>query len=165
MNEFPILLQQLHESETHLAKEFRRVATREAVEQDVYYLGHRMATMCDSHAEKLRAVGERHGADLDPPEDSSAIGKLLGSLQHTASEMVGRNPDAGLLLLRDLRELYLMAQEASIHWIALGQVAQAVRDPDLLGLVSELHTETITQIKWLKTKIREATPPILVVPV
>jgi hypothetical protein len=75
---------------------------------------------------------------------------------------MGRRPESGLLLLRDLRELYLMAEEANIHWLALGQVAQAVRDHDLLDEVSDLHKQTLTQIKWLKTRIKEAAPQVLV---
>lgn len=65
-------------------------------------------------------------------------------------------------MLRDLRELYLMAEEADVHWLALGQVAQAVRDHNLLDEVSDLHKQTLTQIKWLKTKLKEPTPQVLV---
>jgi hypothetical protein len=65
-------------------------------------------------------------------------------------------------LLRDLRQLFLMAHEANIHWIALGQVAQAVRDHDLLDEVTALHKQTLTQIKWLKTRIKEVSPQVLV---
>ena len=43
----------------------------------------------------------------------------------------------------------------------LREVAQAVRDHDLLDQVSLLHKQTLTQIKWLKTRIREATPQVL----
>jgi hypothetical protein len=85
-------------------------------------------------------------------------------MRQKASEMLGRRPESGMLLLRDLRQLYLMAEEVNIHWIALGQVAQAIRDHDLLGEVSLLHKQTLTQIKWLKTRIKESSPQVLVVP-
>lgn len=55
---------------------------------------------------------------------------VLAGIRHQAAEVTGRRPEAGLLLLRDLRQLFLMAHEAGICWIALGQVAQAVRDHD-----------------------------------
>lgn len=87
---------------------------------------------------------------------------VLAGLRHKTSEMVGRRPEAGVLLLRDLRQLYLMAQEANVRWLALGQVAQAVRHHDLLDEVSDLHKQTLTQIKWLKTRLKEATPQVLV---
>jgi hypothetical protein len=42
-------------------------------------------------------------------------------------------------------------------------VAQATRDGDLLTLVDELHRETLTQIKWLKTQAKLASPQALTV--
>jgi hypothetical protein len=94
---------------------------------------------------------------------STVLQGVYHSHQATAAavqvnNIIGRRPEAGLLLLRDLRQLFLMAQEANIHWIALGQVAQAVRDHELLDEVSALHKQTLTQIKWLKTRIKEVVP-------
>lgn len=43
----------------------------------------------------------------------------------------------------------------------LGQVAQALRDHELLAKVSTLHGENLTQTKWIKTRIKEATPQAL----
>jgi hypothetical protein len=51
----------------------------------------------------------------------------------------------------------------SFHWIIAGQLAQAKRDPELLALVDELHRETLTQIKWLKTQVKQASPQALAV--
>jgi hypothetical protein len=45
--------------------------------------------------------------------------------------------------------------------LALGQVAQAIPDQHLLDQVSVPHKQTLTQIKWLKTRITEACPQIL----
>jgi hypothetical protein len=56
-----------------------------------------------------------------------------------------------------------MAEEVNLLWITMGQVAQAVRDHDLLDEVSLLHKQTLTQIKWLKTRVREAAPQALLV--
>jgi hypothetical protein len=56
-----------------------------------------------------------------------------------------------------------MAEEANIHWLVLGQVAQAVRDENLLDEVSALHKQVLRQIKWLKTRIKESSPQALVV--
>jgi hypothetical protein len=51
----------------------------------------------------------------------------------------------------------------SFHWLVAGQLAQATRDEELLGLVDELHRETLTQIKWLKTQVKQASPQALAV--
>lgn len=61
------------------------------------------------------------------------------ALRHKLSQLLGRRPESGLLLLRSLRQLYLQAQEVSFHWIVAGQLAQAVRDGELLAAVDELH--------------------------
>jgi hypothetical protein len=45
--------------------------------------------------------------------------------------------------------------------LGLGQVAQAKRDRELLQTVDILHRQLLTQIKWLKTRLKEASPQIL----
>jgi len=68
---------------------------------------------------------------------------------------------SGLLLLRDLRNLYLSAQEAEIDWVILAQAAQAVRDRELLQVVSLCHEEAEARGKWLRTRIKESAPQVL----
>jgi hypothetical protein len=46
--------------------------------------------------------------------------------------------------------------------MVLGQIAQATRDAELLATVDLLHRETLTQIKWLKSQVKEAAPQALV---
>jgi hypothetical protein len=161
MNKIGQLLDDLHDAETDLAHQYRVVAERQAAEQDVYYLCHTLARRADEHAERVRVIAERFGARLSEP-GTDRMTNVLSGIRHKASEIIGRRPEAGLLLLRDLRQLFLMAQEANIHWIVLGQVAQAVRDHELLNEVSAQHKQTLTQIKWLKTRIKEASPQVLV---
>lgn len=161
MNKIGMLLDDLHDAETDLAHEYRIVAERQAAEQDVYYMCHTLAQQADEHAEHVRRVAERFDKSLSEPGDR--LENVMAGLRHKTSELLGRRPATGLLLLRDLRQLFLMAQEVNIHWIALGQVAQAVRDHDLLDEVSDLHKQTLTQIKWLKTRIKEDSPQVLAV--
>jgi hypothetical protein len=161
VNKIGQLLDDLHDAETDLAHEYRVVAERQAAEQDVYYLCHTLAKQADEHAEHVRGIADKFGKQLSEP-GAERLTNVLAGMRHKTSELLGRRPESGLLLLRDLRQLYLMAEEANIHWLALGQVAQAVRDHDLLDEVSDLHKQTLTQIKWLKTRIKEATPQVLV---
>jgi hypothetical protein len=161
MNKIGQLLDDLHDAEHDLAHQYRVVAERHATTQDIYYLCHTLARQADEHAAQVRQVAAKFGKELSEP-GADRLSNVLAGVRHKTSELMGRRSMSGLLLLRDLRELFLMAQEANIHWIALGQVAQAVRDHDLLDEVSALHKETLTQIKWLKTRIKEATPQVLV---
>jgi hypothetical protein len=161
MNKIGQLLDDLHDAETDLAHQYRVVAERQAAEHDVYYLCHTLAKQADEHAEHVRRIADHFGKELSEP-GGDRLTNVLAGMRHKTSELLGRRPEAGLLLLRDLRQLYLMAEEANIHWIALGQVAQAVRDQELLDEVAGLHKQTLTQIKWLKTRIKEAAPQVLV---
>jgi hypothetical protein len=74
------------------------------------------------------------------------------------SELLGRHPEPGVLLLRDLRELYA---EASINWVILGQGAQAARDAELLAAVSHCHAQTLRGMKWTVTRLKVASPQVL----
>jgi hypothetical protein len=86
---------------------------------------------------------------------------ILEALRRTSSHLVGRSAASGLLLLRDLRNLYLTAQEAEIAWVILVQAARAVRDRDLLAVATECHEEAETRGKWLRTRIKETCPQVL----
>ncbi|MEU6323342.1 hypothetical protein [Streptomyces sp. NPDC047009] len=161
MNKIGLLLSELHDAETDLASEFRAVADRQAADHGTHYTCLTLAQQCDAHAARVREAADRHAKGLSEPHESQTLATALGAIRHKTSELVGRRPQSGLLLLRDLRKLYLMAEAVNVHWILLGQVAQAVQDPGLLDEVTVLHKETLTQIKWLKTRLKEAAPQVL----
>jgi hypothetical protein len=156
-------LKELHEAETELAEEFRTVGERHAAEHDVYHVCATLAKQCHAHAEQLRPAAARYDEQLpeqEPPEPGEG---LLAGLRRKGSELTGRQPPAGVLLLRDLRRLYLMAQECEIDWVMVSQAAKAARDQELLGTVTECMEQTAVQVKWLKTRIKEAAPQTLTV--
>ena len=86
---------------------------------------------------------------------------LLETVRRKSSELLGRSEASGLLLLADLRSLYLSAQEAEITWVILLQAAKAVRDRDLLETATSCQHEAETRGKWLRTRIKEASPQVL----
>jgi hypothetical protein len=86
---------------------------------------------------------------------------LAARVRERGAELLGRRPEAGLLLLRDLRDLHLSAARASVAWTVLGQGAQAVRDEELLQVVTACHPETIRTLKWTVQKLKEASPQVL----
>ncbi|MDP9293702.1 MAG: hypothetical protein M3O90_04620, partial [Actinomycetota bacterium] len=69
----------------------------------------------------------------------------------------------GLGLLRDLHDLYLMATECDLAWTLVGQAAQGARDRELLDVVARCEGETAIQLKWLRTRMKQAAPQALVV--
>lgn len=78
----------------------------------------------------------------------------------------GEGPE-GLVLLRDLRALHLAATENSLHWEMLAQTAQtaqtaqATRDERLLELASACHPQTLRQMRWTNTLIKQLSPQVL----
>jgi hypothetical protein len=162
VNKIGLALKELYRAEEDLADEYVKVGERLAVEHEVYYACKRFAQQCHLHAETLRAYADRYDEQLPPADDAEVGETTTAALRHKVAELLGRRPESGLLLLRSLRQLYLQAQEVSFHWIVAGQIAQATRDPKLLSVVDRLHRETLTQIKWLKSQVKEASPQALV---
>jgi hypothetical protein len=66
-------------------------------------------------------------------------------------------------LIRDLQDLYLMAAECDICWTVVRQAARGVRDEDLQHVVQTCEGETATQLKWLRTRMKQAAPQALIV--
>jgi hypothetical protein len=163
VNKVGMALKELYRAEEELADEYVRVGERLAAEHDVWYDCKRFAEQCHAHADAIRPFASAHEEQLPPADDATVGETTTAALRHKLSEALGRRPESGLLLLRSLRQLYLQAQEVSFHWIVAGQLAQATRDHELLAVVDELHRETLTQIKWLKTQVKQSSPQALVV--
>jgi hypothetical protein len=158
------LLEQIHDAERDLADDYTTVGERHAADHDVYHLCHSLARQCGRHAERLAPAAERYGEHVDEDDnDPDAWGLVLESMRHKASELFGRRPEAGILLLHDLRRLFLAAENVAALWVMAGQAAQAKRDRELLQIVTECHTETDVQVKALMTHIKVSSPQALAV--
>ena len=162
MNKIGLAFRELYDAEENLADEYVKAGERLASEHEVFYGCKRFAQQCHLHANTLRRHSERYEQDLPTADDSEVGETTTAALRHRLAELLGRRPESGLLLLRSLRQLYLQAQEVSCQWIILGQIAQATRDQELLSTVDRLHRETLTQIKWLKAQLKQASPQALV---
>jgi hypothetical protein len=163
MKKVAVAIESLQAAELDLAEELRKVGERHAVEHDLYHLSQTLASQCEAHVEKLRPFADRYGAKRDDePEEGGVIGDLLESARHKMSELIGRQP-TGVLLLNDLRHLFITTQDVGILWVIVAQVAQALRDSELLAISTECHTESIVQMHWLLTRIKEAAPQALTV--
>lgn len=159
MNAIGNVLSELHHGETRLADELLATGERHRTEHEIYHVAHDVERWSREHLHRLAGIGPRYGQDLPgSPRDPD---HLLGGLRDRAAEIVGRRPEPGLLVLRDLRTLYLMASDNSLHWEMLAQAAQARRDADLLQLVTACHPQTLRQIRWANTLIKTMSPQIL----
>jgi hypothetical protein len=160
MSKLAIAIREVHHAETELHDELLALGERHRTDHDVYHLTRTLAQFAQANLAALAPHGERYGADLDP-EAADGSSSLMAGLREKTSELLGRRPEAGLLLLRDMRKLYLVACEASIDWVILGQGAQGARDQDLVGVVSSCHPQTLRTVRWTTTKLKESSPQIL----
>ncbi|MFF9061112.1 hypothetical protein ACIRPQ_21145 [Streptomyces sp. NPDC101213] len=160
MNGIALTLRALHHGERHLAGQLTTVAERHRADHEIHHVATDLAGWSREHVRRLADAGGAHGLDLDDSTGASAPG-VLSTLREKAAESVGRRPEPGLLLLRDLRQLHLDATGNSLHWEMLAQAAQATRDGDLLALASACHPQTLRQLRWTNTMIKTLSPQIL----
>lgn len=160
MNGITFTLRALHHGEQRLADELTAVAERHRAEHEVHHVATDLARWSRDHVRGVADAGRDHGLNLADPAGPDTTG-LLSTLREKAAEAVGRRPEPGLLLLRDLRVLHLAATENSLHWEMLAQAAQATRDDELLALASACHPRTLRQLRWTNTMIKTLSPQIL----
>ena len=154
-------IEDVHEAESELATQLRSVGERHASEADLYHLGHTLARQCAEHGRRLAPFAERYGAAPIDEHDGTESPRVVEALRRTGAKLIGKSEASGLLLLRDLRHLYLAAQNAEIAWVILLQAARAVRDPELIEAATECHEEAEARGKWVRTRIKESCPQVL----
>jgi hypothetical protein len=141
----------LHRTQTTLGDAFGQVADAHRDEADVFHTCRRLAGQCAEHARRLEPFARCYAEDApDEPE-------------RLHSELFRGTRSGGVGLLRDLHDLYLMAAECDMCWTVVGQAAQGARDEELLAVVRRCEGETAIQLKWLRTRMKQAAPQALVV--
>jgi len=141
----------LHQAQANLADAFRQVADTHHEEPDILHLCRQQAKVCDAHAERLHPFAQRYAEDA--PQEPDRL----------HSQLFRGTRTGGIGLLRDLQDLYLMAAECDICWTVVGQAAYGARDRDLIDVVNQCESETTIQLKWVRTRIRQAAAQALVV--
>ena len=154
-----LVLRELHRSEIALARFLLRVAERHRVEHEIYHMAHDLAGWSHRHAAEIAAAGEMFGVRLS--ESPAKTTMLAAAVRKEVSELIGRRPAPGLLLVADLRRIQLKATAVSIDWDLLAQAAQVLREPVLLQLSQGCHPETLRQIDWANTMVKQLSPQVL----
>ncbi len=155
------VLRELHHGESELEREFLTVGQRHRTEHEVRHLSTDLARWSQQNLEAISRLADQHGSLLTDTGDSQNDRGMLAELREKTATLIGRQPVPGLLLLHDLRELYLMASRNSVNWTMLGQAVQATRDHALLNVVTSCHTRTLRQVKWCNATIKSDSPQIL----
>ena len=147
----PVYLGLLRKAEQMLASSYRQVAEGHGAEPDVYHLCQALAQQCDQHERALAPVTERYGDQPDDePERLHAVG-----ITSTRTGPVG--------LIRDLQDLYLLANLVDVTWMMVKQAALALRDDQLVAVVGQCEAQIKVQLGWLITRMKQAAPQALII--
>jgi hypothetical protein len=155
-----VAVEHVAQAEQDLADALLKLGERHKSDHDAYHLTRMLERWSQTHLAALQPFAERYEADIDDARTGEGSGPLAG-LRENGAELTGRRPEGGLLLLRDVRQLHLLAAAASIDWTILGQAAQAAKASDLLDCVSRCHPETLRTLRWTVTKLKESAPQAL----
>jgi hypothetical protein len=156
-----LAISEVAHAEEELAQELLKVGERHRADHDVYHLTRQLSRWSQGHVAALEQQAERYGEDVDTDGIGRDSAGPLAAVREKTAELLGRRPAAGLLLLRDLRNIHLLAAEASLNWTLLGQAAQAAKDSELLECVTLCHPETLRTMRWSLTKLKAAAPQVL----
>jgi allophanate hydrolase subunit 1 len=155
-----LALHELHRSENELAERLLRASDRHEVDHEIHYVARDLARWSQEHVRLLAQAAQRYETHLDPePRGESA---LMERVRDRVSEAVGREPQASLLLLVDLREIYTSAAGVSVDWELVAQAAQGVKDAELVALSKRCHPDNLRQMRWANSKLKESATQILV---
>src|SRR4051794_18904404 len=159
MSKLPLVLRELHRSETSLARQLLAVADRHKADQEIFHVARDIARWPRIHVRRLSEVGRDHGVRLDPdPRWQLPAASELSQLISTA---LSRRSEPGLLLLADLRRLHRKAAGVSLDWELLAQAAQAMRQQPLLDLAQDCHPQTLRQMRWANAHLKISSPQII----
>lgn len=155
-----LALRELHRSENDLAHELFQVSERHRTDHEIYHVARDITAWSQRHVREIAEIAERYGEQLDH-EPQGEFG-VMEKLRDKGSELVGRAKTPGLLLLRDLREVYMKAAGVSVDWELLAQAAQGIKHTDLLELAQRCHPDTLRQMRWANAQLKVQATQVLV---
>jgi hypothetical protein len=156
-----VVLKDLQGDENELALALDRLADRHRADHEVFHVGHELARWSDRHVQEIASLTDTFGEDLVPGPDPTP--HLVDQARRWVSERSGRSAEMELVMVRDLRDVYLRASGVLTDWEMIGQAAQAIVHHELLELATRCQAETKRQATWANAKIKESSTQALVV--
>jgi hypothetical protein len=159
MSKLPLMLRELHRSETNLARDLLALSDRHRADHEIHHVARDIAQWSQIHVRRITEVGRDYGTKLKakPRWDYGP----LNTLTQRAGSALRRRPEAGLLLLADLRRLHRTAAGVSLDWELLAQAAQAMKEQPLLDLAQDCHPQTLRQMRWANAHLKISSPQII----
>lgn len=155
-----LAIRELHRSENDLRHELLQVSDRHKADHEVFHVTRDLASWAGYHVRDLAHIGKDYDLDLNPEAEGES--KVLGFVREKTSELTGRMSAPGMLMLRDLRELYMKASGVSIDWELLAQAAQGAKQAELLQLAERCHPETLRTARWTNSKLKVSATQVLI---
>jgi hypothetical protein len=152
-------IEELHRSENGLYSVLLSMSDRHKADHEVFHVTRDMARWSEQHVAELAEAGREFGLELD--HEAKEPSGLLEALQQKASELSGRSPAPGLLLLADLRHLFREASGTSLDWELLAQGAQGAKNKQLLDFAERCNPQTKRVANLAEAKLKESSPQVL----
>jgi hypothetical protein len=152
------VLREVHVGEVDLEHELRLLGERHKADAEIHHTALDLARWSLLNREDATFLSERFGKGLD---DDLEPTKGPNRLRERAAELLGRRPESGLLLLRDLYDVHLLATGNSVLWTALGQAAKERHDTEMRELVDACHERTNRQATWALSMVKVVSPQVL----
>lgn len=140
----------VHKSQQDLVKALHRVAERHPDETDIEATCQLLASWSSELENELHPFIEKYGEQENKEPDR---------LQHN---LFSKSHPRSLALLRDLQDLWLMANEALVGGTLLRQAALGLRDEELTSLCNHIENIAKRQIAWLLNRMKTAATQILI---
>ena len=143
----------LDESEKRLVKGFEQVRKTHPDEPDVDALCKLFARWSKEAESMLKSFISKYGERQE------------GEPKRLDKALLVKRSQGGFDMLRDFHDLWLLVNESMMSLIVLEQAARALRDQGLLDTLKHMQDRNERQLTWLKTRINQAAPQVLIVPV
>jgi ferredoxin-nitrate reductase len=142
----------LDESEKRLVKAFQQIRETHPDEPDIDALCRMFSEWSQEAKSLLRPFVEQYGKRSE------------GEPERLDEALIVKRNQRGFDMLRDLHDLWLLVNESMMSLNVLEQAARALRDDGLLDTLKHMQERNERQLVWLKTRINQAAPQVLVVP-
>jgi hypothetical protein len=141
----------LHASEQQLVDALLTVAEHHGDEPDIYQTCQLVSSWSQAAIAALKPLIDRYAEEKN--EEPERLSQVLFTGPRTG----------GLALVRDLHDLWLLANEVQLCLGVLAQAAKALRDSELEAFCDRFSQQTKRQITWLHSRIQQAAPQALIV--
>ena len=143
----------LDESEKRLVKAFQQILRTHPDEPDI-------GALC-----KIFRKWSEEADSMIKPFIAKYGERREGEPKRLDKALLVKREQGGFNLLRDLHDLWLLVNESMMSLNVLEQAARALRDEELLDTLNHIQQRNERQQTWLKTRISQAAPQTLVVPI